>query len=269
VYNRSRLLVRCVQSVLAQSLPPTEILVVDDGSTDAVGGAMEAFGARVRLLRLGENRGVSAARNFGVDQACGRWIAFLDSDDTWHPDKLAMQWDFLRSNPHYELIQSEEIWIRNGVRVNRRNHHAKPHGWILEPSLERCLVSPSCASIRQQAFVEIGGFDEALPVCEDYDLWIRWARWRPVGLDRACTLVKYGGHADQLSQREPAMDRFRVQALLTAWRSEREPMYSGLLAAALRRKLQILIAGARKRGRECAPYERFLSEIDSGRQVCA
>jgi GT2 family glycosyltransferase len=201
----------------------------------------------VRVIRLGENLGVSAARNRGVAEARAGWIAFLDSDDRWKPNKLARQWQFLSERPHYRALQSEEIWIRRGARVNRRKYHAKPAGWIWEPSLERCLVTASALLVEKQLLDELGGFDEDLRACEDYDLWLRMARWHPVGLDTSETVVKYGGHADQLSRRYPAMDRFRVLALLAGLDIEREPRFAAALAAAARDKLEILIAGSRHR----------------------
>ncbi len=267
VHDRRERIVGCVESVIAQSLPPREVIVVDDGSGDGTAEALagSSCGDRARVVRLPHNLGVSAARNRGVAEARSPWIAFLDSDDRWEPDKLARQWQFARERPHYLASQSEEIWIRRGVRVNRRSYHAKPAGWIWRASLERCLVTASALLVQKRLLEELGGFDEALPVCEDYDLWIRLARWHPVGLDPSPTVVKYGGHADQLSRRYPAMDRYRVLALLRALDAERDGGRAEALADALRAKLQILAAGSRHRDNRERTHllERILASLDA------
>lgn len=267
VHDRRERIVACVESVVAQSLPPREVIVVDDGSSDGTAEALAVSSCadRARVVRLPRNLGVSAARNRGVAEASSPWIAFLDSDDRWEPDKLARQWQFVRERPHYRALQSEEIWIRRGVRVNRRKYHAKPAGWIWSASLERCLVTASALLVDKHLLDELGGFDETLPVCEDYDLWIRLARWRPVGLDPSPTVVKYGGHPDQLSRRYPAMDRYRVLALFRALDVEREAGRAAALADALRVKLRILVAGSRHRGNRerTRMLERVLASLDT------
>jgi len=248
VCNRKMTMRNCVESVLSQTLAPLEVIVVDDGSTDGTADVVRGLGAPTSLIELPKNQGVAHARNRGTSQARGDWIAFIDSDDAWEKNKLQGEWEFLARHPFYRIAQTDEIWIRNGVRVNPRNHHAKPRGWIWEPSLERCLVSPSAVLIERALFQSVGGFDEALPVCEDYDLWLRLARRWPVGLDPAKSVIKQGGHADQLSRRFPAMDRFRVYALLKALRSEEDPRYRSQLMQMAHKKLCVLIQGAENRG---------------------
>jgi len=248
VYNRKTTILECIESVLSQTLAPLEVIVVDDGSTDDTAHVVRNLGPPTSLIALPENRGVAHARNVGASQARGKWIAFLDSDDIWEKTKLQGQWEFLARHPFYRIVQTDEIWIRNGVRVNPRNHHAKPRGWIWEPSLERCLVSPSGILIERTLLQSLGGFDEALPACEDYDLWLRLARTWPVGLDPSKSVIKRGGHADQLSKRFPAMDRFRVYALLNALRGEEDPRYRSHLMQMARKKLRVLAQGAQNRG---------------------
>ncbi len=270
VHDRSERIGPCLESVLAQSEPAAEVIVVDDGSGDATRAVLAGFGDRIRLVELGENRGVSAARNAGVAAATSDWIAFLDSDDHWHPDKLAGQRRFLVAHPYLRALQSEELWIRRGRRVNRKDYHAKPAGWIWSASLVRCLVTASALLVDRRLLSELGGFDESLPVCEDYDLWIRMARHHPVGLDPSPTVTKYGGHEDQLSRRYPAMDRFRVLALLAALDRETEAGRCAALVAELEVKLDILAAGSRKRGQEVrtamlAAIRARLAAADYGR----
>ena len=210
-YNRGWVLREAIDSVLAQEFKDFELIVVNDGSTDDTGQILEAYGQDLMILRQ-TNRGVSAARNRGIAAADGRLVAFLDSDDLWLPRKLSSQVDFFNSNPAALINQTEEIWIRNGVRVNPKTRHHKFSGMIFEQSLGLCLVSPSAVMMKKSLFDAVGVFDEDLPACEDYDLWLRIS-WRyPVHLIETPLIIKRGGHADQLSK-AAGLDRFRIQAL--------------------------------------------------------
>jgi glycosyltransferase involved in cell wall biosynthesis len=168
-YNRLPMLKEAVDSVLAQGFEDIELMVVDDGSTDGTAEELKRYGGRVKLLQHPVNKGVSAARNKGILHARGKYIAFLDSDDLWVKGKLKIQVAFLDDNPHYPLCYTDEIWIRKGKRVNPMVKHAKYSGWIFEKCLPLCIISPSSAMMRKTFFSRVGLFDEALPVCEDYD----------------------------------------------------------------------------------------------------
>ena len=256
-FNRLVVVREAVASARAQGGVAVDITVVDDGSTDGTAAALEReFGDAIRILRSA-NRGVAAARNLGVAATSGELIAFLDSDDLWQPGKLAAQVAFFAQHPEAEICQTEEIWLRNGVRVNPRRHHRKPSGDIFERSLDLCIVSPSAVMLRRRTFQRAGGFDEALPACEDYDLWLRIGCDIPVWLIDRPFVIKRGGHADQLSRRFWGMDRFRVAALA------RFLTHAGLAesrraaaVAVLARKCAILAHGAARRGRhdEAARY---------------
>ena len=203
------------------------------------------------------NRGVSAARNHGIQAARGDLIALLDSDDTWQPDKLARQVAFFDRQPEAMICQTEETWIRRGVRVNPKRRHRKPSGWIFEASLALCLVSPSAVMMRRELLEEMGGFDESLPACEDYDLWLRVSLRYPIHLIDDALVVKRGGHDDQLS-RQHSLDRYRIQSLVKIIGSE--PLTDDQTQAAramLREKCRIYAAGCRKHGRfeEAKAYE--------------
>ena len=265
-FNRRGLVREAVASACAQRGAECEIIVVDDGSTDGTAAALEnEFGARVRILRT-ENRGVAAARNLGVAASRGELIAFLDSDDLWLPGKLAAQIAFFAAHPEAEICQTEEIWIRNGVRVNPCAHHRKPSGDIFEPSLRLCLVSPSAVMLRRELFERVGGFDERLPVCEDYDLWLRIARDTPVWLIDQPLIIKRGGHADQLSRRFWGMDRFRVAALTRLLeQGELTPAQRQATLSVLTEKCAILAKGAARRGRhaEAEAYRLLPDRIGS------
>lgn len=254
-WNRAPLLVRALDSVLAQRRPPDEIIVVDDGSSDATATLIRRHYPQVRYLAQA-NRGVSAARNTGIRAARGDWLALLDSDDAWQPHKLERQLAALP--PAAVLSHCDELWLRRGVRVNPMRKHAKAGGWIYARCLPRCVISPSAVLLRRAVLATVGLFDETLPACEDYDLWLRLSARFPVHFLAEPLVIKHGGHADQLSQRYPAMDRFRVRAL-------EKMLASGILNAADRHatlttliaKLAILETGARKRDRpEADTYAR-------------
>jgi len=210
-FNRGWCLADAVTSVIDQKYPAMEIIVVDDGSTDNTCQVLEPYMDSITLLHQ-ENTGVSAARNFGIRQSTGEFVAFLDSDDRWTPDKITCQVDFFQHHPEAMICQTEEIWIRNGKRVNPKFKHKKPSGMIFELSLELCLVSPSAVMMRRNFFEIKGYFDETLPACEDYDLWLRTATDMPIYLvDRPCT-IKQGGHSDQLSSAH-SLDQYRIQSI--------------------------------------------------------
>jgi glycosyltransferase involved in cell wall biosynthesis len=265
VYNRPDALKRAVRSVLHQTHPPEEIIIVDDGSTDITRESIRDFGSRITALSLPKNAGVSRARNRGIQHAKTEWIALLDSDDCWEKDKLKNQLEYLWMYPFNDILQSEETWIRSGVRVNPCLRHRKPEGWIWEKSLERCLVSPSAVLLRKTLLERYGYFDESLPACEDYDLWLKISRHHPVGLDSTPSVVKYGGHEDQLSLKYPAMDRYRVYALLNLLEKELLPEYREQISSVLRRKLRILIGGSEKREKlkEAREYGKILESLGS------
>lgn len=248
-YNRSRILEEAVHSVLSQDFTDFELIVVDDGSTDNTGDILKEHQKNLMVIRQ-NNRGVSAARNKGIAAASGSLIAFLDSDDLWLPKKLSGQVEFFNSNPEALICQTEEIWIRNGVRVNPKKKHRKPSGMIFEPSLSLCLVSPSAVMIRRSLFDDVGLFDENLPACEDYDLWLRISCKYPIFLMDTPLIIKRGGHEDQLSK-APGLDKFRIQSL-------KKIIQGGLFSEdqhraaikMLRKKCAVYAGGCLKRGRD-------------------
>ena len=248
-FNRGWILKEAIESVLAQDFTDFELIVVDDGSTDNTSDILGEFESYIRVIRQ-TNRGVSAARNRGIQASGGRLTAFLDSDDLWLPQKLSHQVDFFSSHADAMICQTEEQWIRNKVRVNPKVRHHKFSGLIFERSLELCLVSPSAVMIKKDLFNEVGLFDESLPACEDYDLWLRVSCRFPVYLIETPLIIKRGGHADQLS-RAPGLDKYRIQSLHNI--IESNLLSDGQRSAAarmLKEKCRIFANGCRKRGRD-------------------
>ncbi|MEJ2024764.1 MAG: glycosyltransferase family A protein [Deltaproteobacteria bacterium] len=249
-FNRAHLLGRALSSVLFQSFKAYEILVVDDGSTDSTQQMVQQFGSNITYLPLGARLGVSAARNAGVRNSSAPFISFLDSDDYWLPEKLSVQLHYLKQHKHMDICQVEELWIRHGRRVNPKKKHRKPSGHIFSPSLKMCLVSPSAVMMRRSLLEETGLFDETLPACEDYDLWLRIAARHSVPLIRKPLVMKTGGHDDQLSRRFPGMDRFRIRSLANLLhRNILSPSQELETLEELKKKCLIYANGCLKRGR--------------------
>jgi len=248
-YNRGWIIKEAVDSVMSQDYRDFELIIVDDGSTDNTPEILNSCRGDILVFRQ-ENQGVSAARNRGIAEASGRFIAFLDSDDLWLPQKLFRQVEFFNKNPDAQICQTEETWIRKGVRVNPKKRHKKPWGMIFEPSLALCLVSPSAVMIRRSLFKKVGGFDETLPACEDYDLWLRISCRYPVYLIETPLIIKRGGHNDQLSA-SPGLDKFRIKSLKKIIESDllSRTQHRAALKT-LKQKCVIYAAGCRKRGRE-------------------
>jgi glycosyltransferase involved in cell wall biosynthesis len=264
-YNRKDLLIRALDSVFAQNYADFELIVIDDGSTDGTSELGILNDKRVKNFRFNENGGVSRARNKGVSLSTGEWIIFLDSDDEWMPQKLFEQVKWAHGNPDFKILQTQEIWIRNGKRVNPPRTHLKQGGDIFRISLERCMITPSSVMIKRELFLKSGGFNESLPACEDYDLWLRISRSHPVGLVDKSLLIRYGGHLDQLSSSVPALDRFRIRSLLGllfegGLSDEQEMLVKSTLVA----KSEIISQGYLKRGNNTL-YERYKSIVDNYR----
>ena len=248
-YNRGWIIKEAIDSILAQDYTEFELIVVDDGSTDHTSDVLDSYGNDIKVL-FQKNKGVSAARNRGIAEASGKFIAFLDSDDLWLPQKLTVQIEFFNQTPDALICQTEEVWIRNGLRVNPKKRHKKPSGMIFNPSLELCLVSPSAVMIRRSLFGRVGKFDETLPACEDYDLWLRISCRFPVHLIDTPLIIKRGGHGDQLSSRA-GLDRFRIKAIEKIIKRGilSDDQYRAAVKT-LKKKCDIYAAGCRKRGRE-------------------
>ena len=256
-YNRRHFLREATESVLGQTRQADEVIVVDDGSTD---GSEEVIADLPVRYAWKENGGVSSARNSGIALARGDYLAFLDVDDLWKKNKLAVQ--MAAMNLADSMVSyTDETWIRNGRHLNQGKRHKKYSGSIYERCLPLCIISPSSVVIRRDVFDAVGLFDEALPVCEDYDMWLRICCRFPVLFVDESLIVKQGGHADQLSRRYDVMDSYRVTAMVKA-------LESGVLnrgqrqatLAELAGKCAVIIKGAERRGRydDVAFYQDIL-----------
>ncbi|TET52902.1 MAG: glycosyltransferase [Actinobacteria bacterium] len=251
VYNRASMIRRAVTSVLKQTFDAAEVIVIDDGSEDDPSSTLSDINDdRLKVIKQ-KNKGVSAARNLGIEKSKSKWLAFLDSDDFWLPSKLEKQVLFHISNPRILISQTDEIWKRNGSIVNPKKYHQKQQGEIFEISLARCMISPSAVVLHRSLLKEVGQFDPNLEACEDYDLWLRICANHPVGLVSEKLVVKTGGHEDQLSQKHWGMDRFRVYALEKLLQQDSlDYGKQKAVVETLMEKLEILKNGAQKRGKK-------------------
>jgi glycosyltransferase involved in cell wall biosynthesis len=265
-YNRKHTLPRAIASVLNQTLQPTEIIMVDDGSTDGTADWIQETYPRINPIRQ-SNKGVSAARNIGIKYAKCDWIALLDSDDEWLPDKLERQVEAFNQNPGIKLCHTEEIWIRNGVRVNQKKKHQKYGGHIFEKCLDMCRISPSSAIFHQSLLDDVGYFDEAFSVCEDYDLWLRITAEYPVLFLDEPLIKKYGGHRDQLSIVPDGIETYRIQVLEKLIQQKFTFSQKKSMEKMLIRKLKIYANGAQKRGREQV-FNQTMKRIDELSTPC-
>jgi GT2 family glycosyltransferase len=248
-YNRRELLRRALLSVYSQTLLPTEVLIIDDGSTDGTQAMLRDEFPQTTFFYQ-ENQGVSAARNLGIQQASCDWVAFLDSDDEWLPEKLSYQKAALQNNAEYRICHTEENWIRNGTPVDVPKKYAKTGGWIFLHCLPLCAISPSTVLIHRSIFTDIGLFDTQLPTCEDYDLWLRISANYPVLLVDQPQINKHGGHEDQLSFAFWGMDRFRIIALQKIIDTQQlsENLQQAAIAMLIK-KAAIYLNGVIKRGK--------------------
>jgi glycosyltransferase involved in cell wall biosynthesis len=260
-FNRAWTLRRAIDSVRAQSFKDFELIIVDDGSTDETMDMLFPYLSDQRVTAISTpNNGVSHARNEGVKHSTGKWICFLDSDDEWKPHKLREQLQFTVDN-HYTITQTNEIWNRNGTRVNQPKHLRKQNGDIFSISLYNCMITPSSVMMTRKLFDEFCGFNEALPTCEDYDLWLKISSMHPVGLLETDLMTRYGGHTDQLSAKYPNMDIYRCKSLHNLVQNfDLNENQKKEAREVLQKKLSILHAGAKKHNNE--GIVNFVAEIN-------
>ena len=247
-YNRVTFIERSIDSVLNQTYTVNEIIIIDDGSADGTKELVKTKYPQINYIYQ-ENKGVSAARNMGINKTHYDWIGFLDSDDAWELNKIEKQVEAIKNNPDSLICHTNEIWYRNGEVLKQKNRHKKFGGYIFNRCLPLCVISPSSVIIHKKVFNEIGLFDEELLACEDYDMWLRICCKYPVLFIDEKLTKKYGGHTDQLSRKCWGIDRFRIIALENIIKSDRLNMEQRKAAInTLLEKTNIFLKGCEKYG---------------------
>lgn len=254
-YDSVNTLARAIYSVLDQTSKIAEIIVIDDGSTDATSEVAKQY-EDVLLLRQ-KNMGVSSARNNGIMMASSEWIAFLDSDDTWHRDKIEKQVALHKKEPQLKISYADEKRIYNGKETTLPMKSTKSGGDIFEKSLSESNIVCSSTIVKKSLLMSVGLFDESLEVCEDYDLWLRILCEHEIGLIDEKLITKYDGHDDQLSMRHRGMDRFRVRAL----EKHLDGAYDAIVRKELIHKYEMLLQEASKHDRH-DEHELYLLRLD-------
>jgi glycosyltransferase involved in cell wall biosynthesis len=225
-----------VESVFAQSHPAGEVIVVDDGSSAETYESLKPYLPALRYIHMEENRGVSAARNLGVSAAKGKYIAFLDSDDIFLPDKLAAQLPLMKEA---SASHTDEHWFRRDRFVNQGAAHSKYGGEIFCKILDKCRISPSSFMIEKALFEGLGGFNENLRVCEDYEFFLRLASKHSVAYLPKKLIIKRAVAENSLSAGIKYIESIRL-GILEDFAAQMEPDSS--------QKECLLSEIARKRG---------------------
>jgi len=238
-YNYARFVAGAITSVLEQTYPAVECIVVDDGSTDETRAVLEGFGDRIRAVHQ-PNRGLSAARNTGIAAARGRYVALLDADDRWHPGKVEAQVRWLESHPDVGCVGcGREHLEADGRRVT---FPGLPNGRSRDETLRAIAVrrfwvggSGSGAMVRADVLASVGGFDETLKAAEDWDMWLRLAA--ATGIDNVPeVLVSISRHGTGVFRNVDRMEQ-------NAWTVYRKAVaaWPSVLRAGDRRQIRALI----------------------------
>jgi len=216
-FNAERFIGSAIQSVLQQDWPALEVIVVDDGSSDGSAELVRRMFPSVVLLQQA-NQGVAMARNHGIAQARGEWIAFLDADDYWLPGKLSAQMEALRAMPEARMAYAAwSVWesaapgpdpryVADLLQASADEARWRgPTGWIYSQLLLDCEVWTSTVLVQRTLLDEIGVFDPGLRIGEDYDLWLRAARVTPI-IRVPRPLALYRQHPASITRSAPAQN---------------------------------------------------------------
>ena len=257
-YNRFELLMQAAASVLAQDMTDFELLIVDDGSEEEISTAAGTGDERVRVIRIRHTGLPGLVRNRGAEAAKGRYLAFLDSDDLWKPEKLGLQTAFFAEHSGSRICHTREVWDRDGRTVSQSSQRHRREGDVFEDALKKCILGPSTVMMEREFYLETGGFREDLEIAEDYEYWLRITAYHRVGYIDMPLTVKRAGSWEQLSEKHGQIEVFRIRGLKGLVDSgffppEREDAARKELA----RKCRIYAEGCRKRGRnaEAGEYE--------------
>lgn len=276
--NRKDFVTQALHSVFSQNYRNFEIVVVDDGSTDGTAAhLLRTFGAEARAVELvarrnpaaltpfyhtfthqgllvryeyHQNRGLGAARNRGIRHARGSYIAFLEAEDIWEPGHLRSQIDFLEGHRGACIARVGERPAKEGPRSRRARRGEVASGNLFAQALEQAPAGISCAVVHRSCFAECGEFDENMPACEDYDLWLRLTARFPVYYVEGPEVTRRAPRPDG-SPHAWTSDRFRVYSLEKSFQSgQLDSEQRFLVSQALVRRCERLVEGYRRQKSE-------------------
>ena len=242
IYNTEDLSLNAIKSIKEQSYKVDEIIIIDDGSKYK---SKKLFENENIKYVYQTNKGVSSARNLGIKLAKNNWLAFLDSDDTWEPDKIEEHISFHKNHKNILASYTSEIWIRNN-KIKNLNSKQKKEIPSFTNSLRLCKIGTSTFFCHKSIFKNIGLFDESLLACEDYDLWLRVLLKYDIGFIDKNLTKKYAGHDNQLSFSTKLIDKYRIKAL----EKHINTQYKDEVIQELLYKINILLKGAKKRNND-------------------
>jgi glycosyltransferase involved in cell wall biosynthesis len=233
-YNAAELLPRCIESILSQTVPVAEVIVVDDGSTDTTRQVAESFGPPVKCISR-PNTGLPGARNSGIRAATSEWIAFLDADDCWLQKKIEQQLNAAAEHPECALLYSDATVVLpdGSIAGNFLSDKGPVNGWAFDRLLESCFVLPSTVMARRSVLLDAGLFNESLRRVEDYELWLRLAQEHQFCMVPD-SLTLYERQPDSLSR--------NVAAMLMAETEVLEPLLDRKLTPSQRASLKKRLA---------------------------
>jgi len=294
VYNGEQTIVRAIQSVLDQSCPAHEIIVVDDGSTDGTAEQVKQFGEAVRYIYQ-QNAGVAAARNAGVDMASGDWLAFLDADDYYYPDRLKWQAELLQRQPGLDFMTGDFDYVYPDGRLIRRSMESTPAGLrlleqaagaesaimsgeLLGSFVEKHFGDTHTLAMPKNTFQALGGYPVGVAVCEDVNLLIRLcARSQSVGVI-CCPMAAYVIHESSATRSDPLRAQLQTldallplrQKLATAPKIIRQGLERCIRQARLDLAYTLVKAGQRLRATKTVlPLLRDMPGLASLRDVAS
>ena len=252
-FNRAHILDSVVSSVVNQSIMPAEIIIVDDGSTDSTQEVVQNLIAKNDKLNIRyvsqENQGGNVARNRGISEANGEYIAFLDSDDTWDREKLEKQLAVFQNNTNVGAVYCglRHIDLDIGTLIHEPKR-AYPSGDLGAALLIRDVTAPtSCYMVKWRVFEEVGGFDVFLKARQDWEMWIRIAQKFEIGVVPEA-LVNYGEHTGMRTASNP-------QKEIDAYKYIREKYKKAIEALPLSKRLKALSAYYRRMGKVYRNYK--------------
>ncbi len=224
-YNASKFIADTIKSVLAQTLPADEVLVIDDGSTDNTAAIAASFEPSVRVIRT-PNRRLPATRNLGVREAKSEWIAFLDADDIWEPNKLERQMQELSRSPEADLCYTGRIVLVQQGDSTRLGDvvPVPPAAKIQQELLKQCKFTPSCVVMRRSTFLAVGGQDGSFDYVEDWELWLRLLKAGVKFIDCPEPLLQYRVSSENKSSHAMPM----LEGADRVYRMHIMPHYRGL-----------------------------------------